>query len=186
MVGNDVVDLRDPESAPETLHPRFDTRVFSEAERAAIAASPDAARLRWKLWAAKEAAYKLARKISPTTIFAPARFEVALGDVGRVIGLVDEHVIPRAILGRTGSGNRFVPLVAALERGIDVEHDATISKFLVMDDLADEEPGRLGHGSSVPEPVGLWLRRGIDAHHGDGRSGVRLGWPEDLHDARHL
>lgn len=80
MVGNDVVDLRDPESAPETLHPRFDTRVFSEVEREAIAGSSDSARLRWKLWAAKEAAYKLAKKTSPTTIFAPAKFEVALSD----------------------------------------------------------------------------------------------------------
>ncbi|MEE3330429.1 MAG: 4'-phosphopantetheinyl transferase superfamily protein [Myxococcota bacterium] len=80
MVGNDVVDLRDPESAPETLHPRFDTRVFSEREREAMAESRDAARLRWKFWAAKEAAYKLARKASPTTIFAPAKFEVALSD----------------------------------------------------------------------------------------------------------
>lgn len=80
MVGNDVVDLRDPESAPETLHPRFDTRVFGESERAAIAASEDSGRLRWKFWAAKEAAYKLARKLLPTTIFAPARFEVSLSD----------------------------------------------------------------------------------------------------------
>jgi phosphopantetheinyl transferase (holo-ACP synthase) len=78
MVGNDVVDLRDPESAPETLHPRFDTRVFSETERVAIAASDDSARMRWKYWAAKEAAYKLARKLSPTTIFSPSRFEIAI------------------------------------------------------------------------------------------------------------
>lgn len=80
MVGNDVVDLRDPESAPETLHPHFDTRVFGESERAAIAASEDSARLRWKFWAAKESAYKLARKLSPTTVFAPARFVVVLSD----------------------------------------------------------------------------------------------------------
>ena len=56
MVGNDVVDLRDPESAAETLHPRFDKRVFSVREREAMAESRDAARLRWKFWAAKESA----------------------------------------------------------------------------------------------------------------------------------
>jgi phosphopantetheinyl transferase (holo-ACP synthase) len=84
MVGNDVVDLRDPESAPETLHPRFDTRVFGESERAAIAASEDSARLRWKFWAAKESSYKLARKLSPTTVFAPARFVVVLSDAETV------------------------------------------------------------------------------------------------------
>jgi len=80
MVGNDVVDLRDPETAAETLHPRFDTRVFGEGERAAIARSGDAARVRWKFWAAKEAAYKLARKLSPASVFAPARFAVELSD----------------------------------------------------------------------------------------------------------
>ncbi|MCA9511574.1 MAG: 4'-phosphopantetheinyl transferase superfamily protein [Myxococcales bacterium] len=79
MIGNDVVDLLDPESRPETLHPRFDTRVFTAAERAALAAHEPAraARLRWKLWAAKEAAYKLARKRSAATVFSPTRFEIA-------------------------------------------------------------------------------------------------------------
>jgi len=76
MVGNDVVDLRDPESSAASLHPRFDTRVFTAAERASIAASPEPQRQRWRLWAAKEAAYKLARKLSPTTVFSPSRFEV--------------------------------------------------------------------------------------------------------------
>jgi phosphopantetheinyl transferase (holo-ACP synthase) len=76
MVGNDVVDLRDPESSSESLHPRFDTRVFSRRERELIAASADSERFRWKLWAAKEAAYKLARKLVPTTVFSPMRFEV--------------------------------------------------------------------------------------------------------------
>jgi len=77
MVGNDIVDLLDPESRPESLHPRFDTRVFSEAERAAIAACESPNRERWRLWAAKEAAYKLVRKSAPTTVFSPVRFEVS-------------------------------------------------------------------------------------------------------------
>ena len=84
MIGNDVVDLLDPESLPETLHPRFDTRVFTAREREAIAASPgdDAARARWKLWAAKEAAYKLARKRRPATVFSPHRFAVEVDPTG--------------------------------------------------------------------------------------------------------
>lgn len=80
MIGNDVVDLRDPESRAETLHPRFDARVFGEGERAAIEAAGDPERTRWKLWAAKEAAYKLARKRRPTTVFSPVRFEVELDE----------------------------------------------------------------------------------------------------------
>ena len=73
-VGNDVVDLGDPESSSEALHPRFDARVFAAAERAALAVAPEENRERWKRWAAKEAAYKVARKRVPRTIFSPARF----------------------------------------------------------------------------------------------------------------
>jgi len=81
LIGNDVVDLRDPESDPRSLHPRFDARVFAPREREQISQSPDPNRERWSLWAAKEAAYKVARKISGETIFSPVRFEVRLGAV---------------------------------------------------------------------------------------------------------
>ncbi len=76
MVGNDVVDLADPEADPATLHPRFDGRVFARSERRWLSARTDSARARWSLWAGKEAAYKLARKIAPGTIFSPVRFVV--------------------------------------------------------------------------------------------------------------
>ncbi|MGH7855988.1 MAG: 4'-phosphopantetheinyl transferase family protein, partial [Candidatus Binatia bacterium] len=78
MVGNDVIDLRDPETAPGSQHPRFDARVFAPAERALLGASTDARRLRWILWAAKEAAYKVARKIDARAVFSPRRFVVDL------------------------------------------------------------------------------------------------------------
>jgi len=77
MIGNDVVDLRDPESDPASLHPRFDIRVFSASEREAIAASAEPARERWRFWAAKEAVYKLVKKARPTTVFSPPDFAVA-------------------------------------------------------------------------------------------------------------
>ena len=63
LVGNDVVDLHDPQSQPEALHPRFDARVFSLGEREALGASSSPHSLRWSLWAAKESAYKLAKKL---------------------------------------------------------------------------------------------------------------------------
>ena len=77
MVGNDVVDLRDEDSQRE-LAPRFDARVFCEEELASLAASPSRARLRWRLWAAKEAGYKVAVKSDPATVFSPSRFRVYL------------------------------------------------------------------------------------------------------------
>ena len=83
MVGNDVVDLRDPESDPATLHPRWDSRVFNSAERRQIASEAEPNPLRWKLWAAKEAAYKLVRKLDGGIVFSPSKFEVELGSEGR-------------------------------------------------------------------------------------------------------
>lgn len=73
MIGNDVVDLQDPET--QDLHPGFDRRVFSADERLRLAASADPHRLRWQLWAAKEASYKRGRKLLADLVFSPVRFE---------------------------------------------------------------------------------------------------------------
>jgi phosphopantetheinyl transferase (holo-ACP synthase) len=78
MVGNDVVDLADAEAQGAARHPRFDVRVFAPDERRRIAAADSEAPLRWILWTAKEAAYKLARRRDPACIFSPIRFVVAL------------------------------------------------------------------------------------------------------------
>ena len=78
MLGNDVVDLADPETRPGARHPRFDARVFTREERAALAGAANPNRLRWSLWAAKEAAYKCAKKLAPGTCFSPVRFAVRL------------------------------------------------------------------------------------------------------------
>ena len=75
MVGNDIVDLADAEAL--SLHPRFDARVFSREELYRIAHSESAQRMRWILWAAKESAYKVARRRRPT-VFSPVRFRVEL------------------------------------------------------------------------------------------------------------
>ena len=79
MIGNDVVDLGDADSRIAGHHPRFDQRVFAPAERDLIAAGPDAERVRWLLWAAKESAFKAARRADPRTVFSPVRFVVSLG-----------------------------------------------------------------------------------------------------------
>ena len=78
LVGNDVVDLRDPCSRPDAIHPRFDQRAFTQAERASILASGAAHRLRWSVWAAKESAFKVARKMDGGTRFLPREFAVRM------------------------------------------------------------------------------------------------------------
>jgi phosphopantetheinyl transferase (holo-ACP synthase) len=76
MLGNDVIDLADPETS--SRHARFDARVFTAAERDRIAAAADAGRLRQTLWAAKESAYKAARRSALDIVFSPRRFAVEL------------------------------------------------------------------------------------------------------------
>jgi len=78
MIGNDVVDLGDPEAQPEAIHPRFDERVFAPRESEVLSASGAPHRLRWILWAAKEAAYKVVRKLDAHAVFSPRRFVVEL------------------------------------------------------------------------------------------------------------
>ena len=76
MLGNDVVDLEDPETLPDTFRPRFETRVFDAVERRAIAHDPNPHARRWAHWAGKEAAYKLARQIDDRFVFSPGRLVV--------------------------------------------------------------------------------------------------------------
>lgn len=78
LVGNDVVDLRDPENQPEAIHSRFDDRVFTWNERARILAAGSPHRMRWALWAAKESAYKVARKLDSRVYFSPRAFTVRI------------------------------------------------------------------------------------------------------------
>ena len=78
MVGNDIVDLADPETRLGACHPRFDRRVFAPAELELLATTRSHVRMRWILWSAKEAAYKAARQASATTVFSPSRFVVRL------------------------------------------------------------------------------------------------------------
>jgi len=83
MVGNDVVDLRDPRLDLRPSRDRFDARICRAAECEAIRTAPDPSRERWCHWAAKEASYKLLRKMAPDTIFSPIRFEVEFDPIAR-------------------------------------------------------------------------------------------------------
>jgi len=109
MVGNDVVDLGDPESRPGATHPRFDGRVFAACERRALESSSAPNRLRWMFWAAKEAAYKVLRKLDRGIVFAPSRFVVRLG----VTGAGEVRHGARALPVRVETGADRVHAIAA-------------------------------------------------------------------------
>ena len=101
LVGYDVVDLHDPESRPAALHNRFDVRVFTSDEREILSASASAHELRWTLWAAKESAYKVAKKLDRGVRFLPKDFVVRRIGGGRAV-VVHEATHFDVRLHRTG------------------------------------------------------------------------------------
>lgn len=76
LVGNDVVDLDDVAPASVRLRERFVARVCAPSERELLARSSDP-QLLWCLFAAKEAAFKVASKLGEVPVFAHRRFVVA-------------------------------------------------------------------------------------------------------------
>jgi len=78
MIGNDIVDLSDPESFRDARHSRFDRRVFVPDEIRLLSTDHSDLQRRWILWSAKEAAYKAARRESAEVSFSPVRFVVDL------------------------------------------------------------------------------------------------------------
>jgi phosphopantetheinyl transferase (holo-ACP synthase) len=192
-VGNDVVDLGDPETRPEATHPRFDARVFDEGERRALGESSAQGRLRWTFWAAKESAFKAARKLDPDVRFLPRRFSVHLLDdvraevrhrIGRFHVWLEEaqdwvHATAApAARGRRPPGFRVERLEQA---GFDASQRA---RDLALEILAPIVPGasdaaRIVTSGGIPElrdgerrlPVDLSL-----SHHG---RMVACAWAEE-------
>ena len=77
-IGNDLVDLRSREAVGKARDVRFIARVFTAREAECIRGSSNRDNMLWLLWAGKEAAYKVAKKLSPGAIFAHSAYEVVL------------------------------------------------------------------------------------------------------------
>jgi hypothetical protein len=149
MVGNDIVDLMDRDSDPASLHPHYDARVFTESERLSIDSATDSSRHRWRLWAAKEACYKLERQMHRETVFSPRHFEAILsGGTGERIRGVVSHEGRRfrveitedlrwihALAVPDGAG--FGSVVRGVERhGSDIRHESEAVRELLCRELA--------------------------------------------------
>ena len=52
--------------------------------------------------------------------------EVALGDIGHVVAVMHQDVIPGLVLRRFRARHRLVPLLGILEVRIDIDNDAAI------------------------------------------------------------
>jgi phosphopantetheinyl transferase (holo-ACP synthase) len=179
MVGNDVVDLRDPDALPEHA-PRFDARVFCDEELVSLDASACRARRRWRLWAAKEAAYKVAVKEDPTTVFSPSQFRVHLPEIG-ADGVVEmlHRVVPVRVSESDGAVHAVVTthpdrLVAGMTR-VEVDDPGRAVRRVALECLAvglkmDAAALEIRKSGRIPE---LWIdgeRAVADlslSHHGD-------------------
>ena len=75
-IGNDIVDLTAQGVKGKFNDRRFVERVFSAEEQKEIQSASDPTLTLWSLWAAKEAAYKVAKKLRPATVFAHRKFRV--------------------------------------------------------------------------------------------------------------
>jgi hypothetical protein len=78
LLGNDVIDLDDPDTRQAHRHPRARARVCTDAERAALECAADPRELYWSLFAAKEAAYKALVKLGEQPGLGYRRLEVSL------------------------------------------------------------------------------------------------------------
>jgi phosphopantetheinyl transferase (holo-ACP synthase) len=180
MVGNDVVDLRDRDARGEVA-PRFDARVFCADELESLAASGRRSRRRWRLWAAKEAAYKVAVKSDPSTVFSPSRFRVLLEE-GAGDGLVEvpgsEEKVPVHLCEEDGAvhavaRNGAAPLVVGILRSGPGDLSAEVRRFAALrladelrvspDEIEIRKRGRIPELwlGGAPAPVDLSL-----SHHG--------------------
>ena len=92
-VGNDVVDLDDPETRLDGLHPRWCERAFCAAEHEALDASRSRHRLHWVLWAAKESAFKARKRLEPRAVFSPREYEVELSPLPATAGVALGRVV---------------------------------------------------------------------------------------------
>lgn len=75
-VGNDIVDLREPSALLKSQDLRFIERVFTPAEQARIRSAAKPSNELWRLWTAKESAFKIYRKLDPAVIFRHRGFAV--------------------------------------------------------------------------------------------------------------
>lgn len=180
MVGNDVVDLADPETRSGPAHRRFDARVFTRDERGSLQVSGAPNRLRWMLWAAKEAAYKLAKKRDSEVVFSPVRFAVRMGASlrGEVVhqgeafplSLSVEGDAVHAVVG-DGADARIATGVAAAPPPSEASHAVRGLALRVLAERLEAPPDALrigGHGR-IPTLEVRGLRTPLDlslSHHG--------------------
>ena len=192
LVGNDVVDLHDPESQAEALHARFDARVFTFGEREALSASGSVHELRWTLWAAKESAYKVAKKLDASVRFLPRDFLVRRVGEGRALVIhetgsfevgmerTDEWICAVAALTVAGTASTARPIRAGIERldapGADASRTVRELACAALSSWMNLPPGQVQIAGDRGIPVALWRNRRLPVDLSLSHHGRFVGW----------
>jgi phosphopantetheine--protein transferase-like protein len=94
FIGNDIVDLTNPDIENKHNKRRFIRRVLSSYEMGLFESSENKKLTLWTLWSGKEAAYKVLKKLIPDMVFAHSKVIVDL-DFSSMRGSViyNEYVI---------------------------------------------------------------------------------------------
>ena len=73
-VGNDVVDLREAANTGKSGDSRFLRKILTDAEIEFVRTAKNPDTELWSLWACKETAYKVIKKLFPAIAFVPVRW----------------------------------------------------------------------------------------------------------------
>ncbi len=177
-VGNDVVDLKDPENIGKSRDDRFLGRVFTAGERELIASAPFPDTLLWSLWAAKEAAYKAVSSADPTVCSIPRRYRVVLeaeDATRKIVRLAGKVITPRGELvlevavsadwvhalaaGAEEALKRLCRRVKRLEGGKGVVNPSAFVRGALLREIACRLDCPVGDLSVVKNPDGLGAPR---------------------------
>ncbi len=80
MIGNDIVDIADPQAVGKNRDIRFINRVFTPDEQQKILNSDEPDIFLWSLWAGKETGYKAISKLYPVVSSSPGHYQIKLSD----------------------------------------------------------------------------------------------------------
>lgn len=177
-VGNDVVDLKDPENIGKSRDDRFLCRVFTAGERELIASVPSPDTLLWSLWAAKEAAYKAVSSADPAVCSIPRRYRVVLeaeDATRKIVRLAGKVITPRGELvlevtvsadwvhalaaGAEEALKRLCQRVKRLEGGKGAVNPSAFVRGALLREIARRLDCPVGDLSVVKNPDGLGAPR---------------------------
>jgi hypothetical protein len=72
-------------------------------------------------------------------LLAAVALEMTFRDVGDLVGVVNQHVVPRLVLRGPTAGHRLVPLVVEAEDRVYVDDHAAVVEALVVDQVTGGE-----------------------------------------------